>query len=166
MKYITGNILESKTQALVNTVNIVGVMGKGIALQFKKVFPENYKKYADACKKGEITIGKLFITKENTLYGEKLIINFPTKKDWRKPSEYEYIEKGLDELIKIIEEYKITSIALPPLGAGSGGLVWSKVKTIIEEKLKNIDIEILVYEPTKDIKEKLKKERIKLTDAR
>ncbi|MBP6290513.1 MAG: macro domain-containing protein, partial [Spirochaetes bacterium] len=72
MKYITGNILESKTQALVNTVNIVGVMGKGIALQFKKVFPENYKKYADACKKGEITIGKLFITKENTLYGEKL----------------------------------------------------------------------------------------------
>jgi len=166
IKYVTGNILESETQALVNTVNTVGVMGKGIALQFKKAFPENFKKYAKACKKGEIAIGKLFVNKENTIYGEKIIINFPTKKDWSKPSEYEYIEKGLDELIKIIEENKIKSIALPPLGAGSGGLIWGKVKTIIEEKLKNVDSEILVYEPTKDIKEKLKKERVKLTDAR
>jgi O-acetyl-ADP-ribose deacetylase (regulator of RNase III) len=166
IKYITGNILESGTQALVNTVNTVGVMGKGIALQFKKAFPENFKKYAEACKKGEIDIGKLLVTKEHTLSGKKIIINFPTKKDWRKPSEYEYIEKGLDELIKIIEEYKIKSIALPPLGAGSGGLVWEKVKTIIEEKLNNVDSEVLIYEPTTEIKEKLKKERVKLTDAR
>src|SRR5690349_12644864 len=97
IKYITGNILESHAQALVNTVNTVGVMGKGIALQFKKAYPNNFKAYEDACKKSLITIGKLFMTIDSNLSsGEKIIINFPTKKDWRKPSEYSYIEMGLD----------------------------------------------------------------------
>jgi len=141
-------------------------MGKGIALQFKKAFPENFKKYSKACKNGEIDIGRLLVTKENTIHGEKIIINFPTKKDWRKPSEYEYIEKGLDDLTRIINEYKIKSIALPPLGAGSGGLIWGKVKKIIEQKLADLDIDIYVYEPTKEIKEDMKAERVKLTDAR
>jgi len=108
----------------------------------------------------------LFVTKENTIAGEKIIINFPTKKDWRTPSEYEYIEKGLDDLLRIINEYEIKSIALPPLGAGSGGLIWEKVKKIIEEKLKDLDIDIYVYEPTAAIKEEMKAERVKLTDAR
>jgi len=166
IRYIKGNILESNAQALVNTVNTVGVMGKGIALQFKKAFPLNYKLYKKACKNKEIDIGKLFVTKEETLNGEKIIINFPTKTDWRKPSEYEYIEKGLDNLIKIIKELKIKSIALPPLGSGNGGLVWENVKRIIEEKLKDIDIDIFIYEPTKDIIEKLKTERVKLTPGR
>ena len=166
IKYVVGNILESETDALVNTVNTVGIMGKGIALQFKKAFPENFKKYSKACKNGEIDIGQLFVTKENTIHGEKIIINFPTKKDWRKPSEYEYIEKGLDDLIRIINEYKIKSVALPPLGAGSGGLIWEKVKKIIEQKLADLDIDIYVYEPTKEIKEDMKAERVKLTDAR
>jgi len=166
IKYIEGNILESKAEALVNTVNTVGVMGKGIALRFKKTFPENFKKYVKACKNGEISIGRLFVTKENTIAGEKIIINFPTKKDWRTPSEYEYIEKGLDDLLRIINEYEIKSIALPPLGAGSGGLIWEKVKKIIEEKLKDLDIDIYVYEPTAAIKEEMKAERVKLTDAR
>ncbi len=166
IKFTTGTILESNAQALVNTVNTVGVMGKGIALQFKKAFPENFKAYIKACKSKEIDIGKMFVFKENTLSGEKIIINFPTKKDRRKPSEYEYIEKGLDDLIRVIKEYNIKSIALPPLGAGSGGLLWENVKTIIQNKLGNLDIDIFVYEPSKEIQEKLKKERVKLTNAR
>ncbi len=167
IKYIKGNILESQAQALVNTVNTVGVMGKGIALQFKKTFPNNYKLYHNACKTKEIKIGKLFVTVDsNILSGEKIIINFPTKTDWRKPSEYEYIEKGLDNLTEVINQYNIKSIAIPPLGAGNGGLKWEKVKKIINAKLQNLNIDIFIYEPTDKIKERLKKERIKLTRAR
>lgn len=167
IQYVTGNILESSAQALINTVNTLGVMGKGIALQFKNAFPNNYRAYADACKKEEVVIGKLFVTKDRNLaLGEKIIINFPTKKDWRKPSEYSFIDSGLTDLIKVIEEYQIKSIAIPPLGAGNGGLKWEKVKQIIEEKLSALNIEIFVYEPTAQIKEYLKKERAKLTDAR
>jgi O-acetyl-ADP-ribose deacetylase (regulator of RNase III) len=167
IKYIKGNILESPAQAIVNTVNTVGVMGKGIALQFKKAFPSNYKAYLDACKNDEIRIGKLLVcTDSNMLYGEKIIINFPTKTDWRKPSEYEYIEKGLDDLLEIIDKYNIKSIAIPPLGSGNGGLQWEKVKKIIIDKLQNIDIDIYIFEPTKQIKEHMQKERIKLTKAR
>ncbi len=167
MRYITGNILESSAQAIVNTVNTVGVMGKGIALQFKKAFPRNYKSYLDACKNNDLKIGKLFVCIDsNMISGQKIIINFPTKTDWRKPSEYEYIEKGLDNLIEIINHYNIKSIAIPPLGAGNGGLEWEKVKKIINTKLQNVDIDILIYEPTKQIKEHLKNERVKLTKAR
>lgn len=167
IEYITGNILESKAEALVNTVNTVGVMGKGIALQFKNSYLNNFKAYEKACKNGEVTIGKMFITRDSNLSsGEKIIVNFPTKTDWRKPSEYKYIEEGLDGLVEIIEKEQIKSIAIPPLGAGNGGLKWEKVKTIIEHKLGYVDIEISVYEPTALIKEHLKKERVKLTDAR
>jgi len=167
IKYITGNILESNAKALINTVNTVGVMGKGIALQFKKAYHNNFKTYMDACKRKEIEIGKLLVTKDSNLNsGEKYIINFPTKKDWRKPSEYNYIESGLDDLIRVLKENNINSVAIPPLGAGNGGLEWGKVKKIIEQKLGNLDIEIIVYEPTQQIKEKLKKERVRLTDAR
>ena len=167
IKYITGNILESKADALINTVNTVGVMGKGIALQFKKAYHNNYKAYVQACKKNEIGIGKLLIVKDSNLdSGEKYIINFPTKKDWRKPSEYEFIEAGLEDLIRIIKDYNIKSIAIPPLGAGNGGLEWEKVKKMIENKLSNIEIDIFVFEPTQQIKEQLKKERVKLTDGR
>ncbi|MCX6270421.1 MAG: macro domain-containing protein [Bacteroidetes bacterium] len=167
IKYLTGNILESDADALINTVNTVGVMGKGIALQFKKAYYNNYKAYVEACKKNEIEIGKLFIVKDSNLSsGEKYIINFPTKKDWRKPSEYSFIDAGLDDLIRVLKEYNIKSIAIPPLGAGNGGLEWEKVKKIIEHKLSNLDVEIIVFEPTQHIKEQLKKERVKLTDAR
>lgn len=167
IKYITGNILESGAQALVNTVNTIGVMGKGIALQFKKAYPNNFKAYEAACRQSAITIGKLFVTIDtNFSSGEKIIINFPTKKDWRKPSEYSYIEEGLDDLVRVIDEKKITSIALPPLGAGNGGLDWQKVKDIIERKLSGLQADIFVYEPTAHIREHLKKERVKLTEAR
>ncbi|MEO6723586.1 MAG: macro domain-containing protein [Ferruginibacter sp.] len=165
--YVTGNILDSTAQALVNTVNTVGVMGKGIALQFKKAYPNNYKSYEKACQNDEIQVGKMFITHDtNISSGEKVIVNFPTKTDWRKPSEYKYIEDGLDDLIEVITINQIKSIAIPPLGAGNGGLKWERVKKIIEQKLANLNIEIFVYEPTAQIKEQLKKERVKLTDAR
>lgn len=165
--YKTGNILDSQAEALVNTVNTVGVMGKGIALQFKKAYPNNYKMYREAYKKNELKIGRLFVTKDSNISsGEKIIINFPTKKHWRSPSEYTYIEKGLDSLIEIIKEHHISSIAIPPLGSGNGGLDWGKVKTLIEQKLSEVNATIYLYEPTSFIKEKLKKERIKLTPAR
>lgn len=168
IKYVKGNIFDSNVSTLVNTVNTVGVMGKGIALQFKKTFPDNYNAYSKACKNGDIDIGKLFVYKDNNLItGEKIIINFPTKKDWKNSSEYSYIESGLDDLINVIQNNKIKNIAIPPLGAGNGGLEWERVKKIIEDKLSFLfDVEILVYEPTDYLKDVLKKERVKLTDAR
>ncbi|MEC7753243.1 MAG: macro domain-containing protein [Bacteroidota bacterium] len=167
IKYLTGNILDSTAQALVNTVNTVGVMGKGIALQFKKQFPNNYKVYKEACKNKELKIGDLLVTEEESLLsGKKFIINFPTKTHWRYPSEYEYIEKGLHALVDVIREKKIKSIAIPPLGSGNGGLDWTKVRAMIEHKLQGLDCVIYLYEPTHAIKETLKKERVKLTPAR
>ena len=166
IQFLKGNILESNAMALVNTVNLMGIMGKGIALQFKKQFPENYKLYQKACKEGTIGIGKLFVTQEKTMFGIKTIINFPTKTDWRKPSEYSYIEEGLDDLVRVIDDCQIESIAIPPLGAGNGGLNWEIVKGIIERKLSTLSIQIFVYEPTARIVERMKSERVKLTPAR
>ncbi len=168
INYITGNLFDSKAEALVNTVNTVGVMGKGIALQFKKLFPTNYKIYKELCDNKAFEIGNVLVVQDqNVITGEKLIINFPTKKHWKSPSEYEYIEKGLDELIKVIKEKEIKSIALPPLGSGNGGLQWYKVKEIINRKISHIEnCNITVYEPNKSVKEVMYKERVKLTPAR
>ncbi|HEY9006412.1 MAG TPA: macro domain-containing protein [Ohtaekwangia sp.] len=167
IQYQTGNVLESPAEALVNTVNTVGIMGKGIALQFKKEFPLNTRKYEEACKNGAIDIGKLLVVRDASLAtGNKVIINFPTKKDWRKPSEYSFIESGLKDLVRIIHQEKIKSIAIPPLGAGNGGLDWQKVKEILEKYLSSLPIEIYIYEPNVIIQEAMKKERIKLTPAR
>jgi O-acetyl-ADP-ribose deacetylase (regulator of RNase III) len=167
IEYRNANLLESEAEALVNTVNTVGVMGKGIALQFKNNFPNNFKLYVTACKAKEIRIGKLFVTEESRLLsGKKYIINFPTKTDWRKPSEYNYIEAGLNDLIKIIKEKNIKSIAIPPLGVGNGGLEWNKIKILMEQYLSNIECNVLIYEPNTIIQEVLKKERVKLTPAR
>ncbi len=165
--YIKGNLFESEAEALVNTVNTVGVMGKGIALQFKNMFPSNFKIYSNACKNKELKVGQLLVTEEATLLaGEKIIINFPTKTNWRLPSEYKYIEDGLVKLTTVIKEKNIKSIAIPPLGTGNGGLNWNKVKQILENHLSNVNCEIFIYEPNSTIKEALKKERVKLTPAR
>jgi O-acetyl-ADP-ribose deacetylase (regulator of RNase III) len=171
MKYLKGNLLEANVKALVNTVNTVGVMGKGIALQFKEEFPINYKLYVSACKNKELVPGKLLVVKEQTLEGEKFIINFPTKTEWFMKSKYEYVEEGLKALVKFIEENNIDSIAIPPLGCGNGGLQWDKVKSLLIQylgPLKNIDIQI--FEPSDAVKEILKKQdtnkEIKLTPAR
>ena len=165
--YKTGNLLESEAEALVNTVNTMGVMGKGIALQFKNMFPNNFKLYSHACKNNEVKVGKLFITEEEALLaGKKIIINFPTKTNWRLPSEYQYIESGLVDLVLAIKERNIKSIAIPPLGSGNGGLDWNKVKLLLEKYLGDLDCQIYVYEPSSVIQEALKKERVKLTPAR
>ncbi len=163
--------MASTAEALVNTVNTVGVMGKGIALQFKEEFPKNFRIYAEACRTGELVTGKLLATKEVNHNGEeKVIINFPTKRHWRYPSKYEYIRDGLIELARIIHDLKITSIAIPPLGCGNGGLQWDIVKGMITEALSDIDIDIYVYEPSPTIKQTLqteaKEKKIKLTPAR
>lgn len=144
--YMTGNLLISDAECLVNTVNCQGYMGKGIAYQFKLKFPKNNDDYVKACKKGELKIGKLHSFREN----DKLIINFPTKDNWREKSKLQYIEKGLDELILLIKEEKIKSIAIPPLGSGNGGLIWSDVKKLINSKLSELanTVDIYIYEPS------------------
>lgn len=167
INYVTANLLDSNAEALVNTVNTQGVMGKGIALQFKNRFPENYKVYRERCLSNNLHIGDLLITQEDTLLnGKKTIINFPTKTNWRLPSEYSYIEAGLATLVKEIEGRGIKSIAIPPLGAGNGGLDWQRVKSLLEQYLSNLNCDIIVYEPNAQVQETLQKERVKLTPAR
>lgn len=145
--YTTGDLLQSKAEALVNTVNCEGYMGKGIAYQFKLQYPENNKDYIKACKNGYLRPGKLHYYKENG----KIIINFPTKDQWRQKSKMEYIENGLDALKDLINDLDIDSIAIPPLGSGNGGLVWSEVKTLITQKLSATSnyVDIYIYEPSK-----------------
>lgn len=168
IEYRIGNLFESSSEALVNTVNTVGVMGKGIALQFKKLYPNNFKEYLELCKEGKFEVGHILVVRDqNTLTGEKIILNFPTKKHWRSPSEYEFIESGLIELKRILREEGIKSVAIPPLGSGNGGLQWQKVKSLIESHLADLEeCEIVVYEPNSAVKEVLNKERVKLTPAR
>jgi len=169
IEYTTGNLLDADTQALVNTVNTVGVMGKGIALQFKHAFPENYKRYVEACKRGELTPGKLLVAHEHTTHGDRVIINFPTKTEYYRKSSYGYIEAGLKALVQAIGEQGIQSIALPPLGCGHGGLRWDKVKPMIEAHLGGLSVRVVVYEPSEAVKEVLRKELVKeshLTPAR
>lgn len=170
MKFTKGNLLETDAQAIVNTVNTVGIMGKGIALQFKERFPMNFKIYADLCKKGQVQIGKMLVVKENSLHGEKIIINFPTKTEWYKKSQYYYVEEGLKDLVKVIDEYEIKSIAIPPLGCGNGGLQWEKVRLLLEKYLNDLDVDVTVYEPNDAVKEILQNEAVRkeygLTDAR
>lgn len=171
IKVFEGDMMQSGAEALVNTVNTVGVMGKGIALQFKEAFPSNNKIYIDACKNKELEPGKLLaVWDENLQLGRKLIINFPTKVHWRYPSKYRYIEKGLVALRELLQKEKIKSIAIPPLGSGNGGLDWNKVKPMIEQALNGLDAEIMIYEPNAAIKAILQKQEvkkeIKLTPAR
>ena len=149
ISYVSKNILISDAEALVNTVNTVGIMGKGIALQFKERFPVNFKLYEKACKNNYIQIGKMFVTETGTFTNPKYIINFPTKTDWRAHSQLSYISQGLDDLIRVINEKGIKSITLPPLGCGNGGLDWNDVRPLMEEKLKPISkkVNIEIIEP-------------------
>ncbi|MDF1590416.1 MAG: macro domain-containing protein [Desulfobacterales bacterium] len=148
IKLSEGNLLEAKAEALVNTVNCVGIMGKGIALQFKQAYPKNFEEYAKACKIGQIRIGRMFVHKRNEMFYPKYIINFPTKRHWKGGSRIEDIELGLKDLTKKVIELKIKSIAIPPLGSGLGGLNWRDVKKRINEAFEDIpNVEILLYEP-------------------
>jgi O-acetyl-ADP-ribose deacetylase (regulator of RNase III) len=144
----SGDILESPAEALVNTVNCVGVMGRGIALQFKNRFPENYKEYAQACKLSEVKPGRMFVTNTNQLQSPKYIINFPTKRHWRGKSRLEDIDAGLADLVQIVADLKVTSIAVPPLGCGLGGLPWQVVKARILEAFQDLEqVQVYLYEP-------------------
>ena len=148
IKYTQGNLLEADVDALVNTVNTVGVMGKGIALQFRQAFPDNYKAYRSACDRDEVRLSEIFVFERLHLERPHFILNFPTKKHWRSRSRLEDIERGLVDLRRVIKENEIKSIAIPPLGCGNGGLPWSEVRLRIEESLKSLkEVRILVYAP-------------------
>jgi O-acetyl-ADP-ribose deacetylase (regulator of RNase III) len=149
IQYTEGNLLDAAADALVNTVNEVGVMGKGIALMFREAFPENTAAYEDACRKGEVRIGTMFVTRNPELVSPRWIINFPTKKHWRQPSKIEWVREGLRDLVRVIREKEIRSIALPPLGCGAGGLHWDVVRREIEAALADVpEVKATVYTPT------------------
>lgn len=144
---VKGNLLEDSAEAYVNTVNTVGVMGKGIALQFKQAFPEVFKQYEKACKKGLIQVGNMHVTEVVGFASPRYVINFPTKEHWRNPSKLEYIEEGLKDLVRVVKDLKIRSIALPPLGCGNGGLDWRQVRPMIVEAFQTLDVTVHLYEP-------------------
>ncbi len=146
----SGDLLSADTEAIVNTVNCVGVMGKGIALQFKRGYPANFKEYEKACKKGSVRLGHMFVVPTNQLDGPKWIINFPTKGHWREGSHLSDIESGLKDLVSVIAELGITSIAIPPLGAGNGGLDWNDVRPLITRELSGLaGLDVQLFEPLK-----------------
>jgi O-acetyl-ADP-ribose deacetylase (regulator of RNase III) len=147
IKEIKGDLLKSNVEALTNTVNTVGIMGKGVALQFRQAFSSEYfKDYQKACKDKKLQIGKVHVFELNTFGNPRYIINFPTKKHWKGKSRIEDIEAGLKDLINVIKNYNIKSIAMPPLGCGNGGLYWKDVKPLIEKYFEKIpDVELILF---------------------
>jgi O-acetyl-ADP-ribose deacetylase (regulator of RNase III) len=167
IRFTQGNLLEAKAEALVNTVNTVGVMGKGIALMFKERFAENYRHYAAACKAGEVQTGKVHVTAVNELDGPRWIINFPTKRHWRSPSQMAWVTEGLHDLRRFLVENQVKSVAVPPLGAGNGGLKWSEVREQIVAQLSGLDVDVQVFEPSNQYLNVAKRSGVeKLTPAR
>lgn len=145
IRIVQGNLLKSNAEALVNTVNTVGVMGKGMALQFKKAFPANFESYAAACKEGAVRPGAMFITETGLLHGPRFIVNFPTKRHWKGKSRMEDIESGLKALTEDVRRLGIRSIAIPPLGCGLGGLSWPEVRDRTMKAfsiLREVDVEL------------------------
>ena len=166
--YTHGNLLEARAEALVNTVNTVGVMGKGIALMFKERFARNFELYAAACKAKQVQTGRMFITETGELSGPKWVVNFPTKQHWRSPSKLEWVTEGLVDLRRFLLEHKVRSVAIPPLGAGNGGLDWALVREQIELALGDLaDVDVFVFEPTSTYQNVAKRAGVeKLTPAR
>jgi O-acetyl-ADP-ribose deacetylase (regulator of RNase III) len=148
IRFVEGDILRADAEALVNTVNCVGIMGRGIALQFKRAYPANFKAYAAACKREEVRPGRMFVFDTGELTNPRYIINFPTKVHWRGRSRLEHIEAGLDALVDEIKTREIRSIAIPPLGSGLGGLDWAEVRPLIELAIAEVpDVDVMVFEP-------------------
>jgi O-acetyl-ADP-ribose deacetylase (regulator of RNase III) len=144
-----GNLLEEDAEALVNAVNCVGVMGKGIALQFKQAFPENFQQYKKACDAKVVQPGRMFTVPTGKLFNPKYIINFPTKRHWREKSIIEYVQTGLKALMPEVQQLRITSIAIPALGCGNGGLDWLEVKPLIESAFAELpEVKVVVFEPS------------------
>lgn len=168
MRFTRGNLLDAEVEAVVNTVNTVGVMGKGIALMFKDRFGPNYEAYRAACQAGQVEVGRMFVTETGELYGPRWIVNFPTKKHWRQPTRLGWVQSGLDALRGEILQRGIRSIAIPPLGCGNGGLDWADVRPLIERALGDLPgVEVVVYEPTEKYQNVAKKRGVEtLTPAR
>lgn len=143
--YVSGDILASSAKCLINTVNCEGFMGKGIAYQFKHRFPKNNDDYVLACHSQQLYIGTIHTFEENG----KIIINFPTKRKWREKSKIDYIHKGMEKVAAYLKEHNISSVAIPPLGCGNGGLKWTDVKPVIIQHLTPIqaELDIQIYEP-------------------
>jgi O-acetyl-ADP-ribose deacetylase (regulator of RNase III) len=149
VEFKTGDILSEGAEALVNTVNCVGLMGRGIALQFKRAWPENFQAYAAACRRREVQPGRMFVFETGRLTNPRYIINFPTKRHWRGKSRIEDIEAGLAALVEEIRRRGIRSVAVPPLGAGLGGLDWAEVRPRIERALARLEgVQVVVFEPS------------------
>ncbi|MGH9566139.1 MAG: type II toxin-antitoxin system antitoxin DNA ADP-ribosyl glycohydrolase DarG, partial [Candidatus Angelobacter sp.] len=146
IRHTTGNLLTADVDALVNTVNTVGVAGKGIALQFRQAYPDNFKAYTKAAKNGGITPGRMYVYATGRLQ-PRYIINFPTKRHWRGASKISDIVSGLEDLAETIKQFAITSIAVPPLGCGNGGLSWSDVRPLIVGALGEQDVDVLLFAP-------------------
>ncbi|MDQ3518901.1 MAG: macro domain-containing protein [Gemmatimonadota bacterium] len=168
IRYVTGNLLDAQVEALVNTVNEVGVMGKGVALMFREAFPENTRAYTEAAKAGGVRVGHMFVTANPSLLRPHWIINFPTKKHWRQPSRLKWVRAGLRDLVRVVHELETKSVALPPLGCGNGGLEWDQVRREIEGAASELtDVEVIVYEPTRQYHNSPKREGVEsLTPAR
>ena len=148
IRFKAGDIVAEDAEALVNTVNCVGAMGRGVALQFKRAFPENFRAYAEACKRGGVQPGRMLVFETGALTNPRYIINFPTKRHWRGSSRIEDIQSGLNALAQLIRERGIRSIAVPALGCGLGGLKWPAVRPLIEESLSRCgDLQAVVFEP-------------------
>ena len=148
IEYKTGNILNEQVDAAVNTVNCVGIMGKGIAAQFKRLYPQNFRTYEKACKQGAVQPGLMFTVEVSQLTKPKYVINFPTKRHWKGKSKIEDIELGLLDLSREIDRLHLKSIAIPPLGCGLGGLQWSQVRPLICKMTdKHPDVQFVVFEP-------------------
>src|ERR1700730_7757299 len=145
----TGDLFSEPAEALVNTVNCVGIMGRGVALQFKRAFPENFAAYRTACRRGEVQPGKMFVFETGHLTPPRYIINYPTKRHWRGKSRLEDIESGLQALVRVVEQRSIVSIALPPLASGLGSRDWKKeIRPLIETYLGSLpQTRVIVYEP-------------------
>ena len=149
IKLKKGNILKQDAEAIVNTVNCVGVMGRGIALQFKKAFPDNFKAYESACENGDIKPGSMFVFDTQNMYNPRYIINFPTKRHWKGKSRMEDIDSGLKALVHEVQTRKINSIAIPPLGCGLGGLNWNDVLPKIKSAFDALpNVQVLILEPS------------------
>ena len=149
IEIIRGNLIRADAEVLVNTVNCIGYMGKGIALQFKKAFPDNCIAYERACRAGELKPGKMFVFSTRSLVNPKYIINFPTKRDWRAVSRIEDIQIGLISLVNEIRKLEVSTMALPPLGCGLGGLNWNDVRPLIERAFAALsDVHVMLFEPT------------------
>lgn len=143
-----GNLLAAEADALVNTVNTEGVMGKGIALQFKRAYPEMFEAYARAAKSGELALGRVHVWSTGSLDGPRFVLNFPTKGHWRSRSRLTDVDTGLADLVRLVRELGIRSVAVPPLGCGNGGLAWADVEPRIRAAFADVpDVEVLLFAP-------------------